>query len=618
MSQAVGRASIEEMASKNVTSPATEAGQNHDTADSQSSLSSIAEKDAKSARQAAPIAVVPHLSSNDDDEAWVVDAQAGAVGATWKHRVPALLMILFFTLGSNFAQSSLSPLKSTIKKQMPEVTNARYGAIASAESLVNGILPLFSGIMIDYYGPSITSLLSSTAILIGTIVRAVGGQRKSFATILAGQIIFGFGSTTIETSQSKLYTHWCRDSPRKTLEEGSREEVQKPRKWYRTLSSAGWLGFVYGLDIAMGRVFNVMGKMSSVPVAEATGKWYWSFWLSAILCAVTLCLNASYVLFERALPKKMRVVTGLQLAAQSAASVSVASNNNSSSTVDKKASDKADEQKQKGVLQPFSKRHFQLLTLSVGAIPASFWLITMTQILQSGAVNTYNANLAEVVQVTRDKTALMAGYASSVGQVPPIVLTPLLGLMFDLFGRRLYYVAGCAALWVVVYSLLVFSEVNVYLPVVLGSVALSFNALPFIASIPLLVPNQTSIGTAFGIWKCFNSAGSISMDVSFGAIQDLTPRGKNQFKNAFAFLIALKSIDVIYGLLYHIIDRKYFGGVLKLNERQLMQKMQEEPEVERKQALRKPIKKWTVAGCLLLLAFVTTSYVLYITYSIGT
>ena len=244
MSQAVGRASIEEMASKNVISPATEAGQNHDTADSQSSLSSIAEKDAKSARQAALIAVVPHLSSNDDDETWVVDAQAGAVGATWKHRVPALLMILFFTLGSNFAQSSLSPLKSTIKKQMPEVTNARYGAIASAEPLVNGILPLFSGIMIDYYGPSISSLLSSTAILIGTIVRAVGGQRKSFATILAGQIIFGFGSTTIETSQSKLYTHWCRDSPRKTLEEGSREEVQKPRKWYRALSSAGWLGFV--------------------------------------------------------------------------------------------------------------------------------------------------------------------------------------------------------------------------------------------------------------------------------------------------------------------------------------------------------------------------------------
>lgn len=504
---------------------------------------------------------------------------------------------------------------------MPDVNNARYGAIASADQLVNGVLPLFSGIMIDYYGPSITSILSSTAILVGTIVRAVGGQRKSFGTLLAGQIIFGFGSTTIETSQSKLYTHWCRGKPLTATTQDDTEiaaQGQKDKKWYENFSSAGWLGLVYGLDIAMGRVFNVMGKTSAVPVAESTGKWYWSFWLSAILCAVTLALNCAYVIYERSLPKRMRVVTGRQLAAQ-APSSSVPSSNSSSVTLDKKAPVQEEPATLKRtVLQPFSHRHFQVLTLSVGTIPASFWLITMTQMLQAGAVNAYNSNLAEVVQITRGKSKLMAGYASSVGQVPPIVLTPLLGLMFDLFGRRMYYVSGCAALWVVVFSLLVYSDVNAYLPVILGSVALSFNALPFLASIPLLVPNQASIGTAFGIWKCFNSAGSVTMDVSFGAIQDLTPKGQNQFNNAFAFLIALKSVDVLYGLVYHLIDRKYFGGVLKLNERQILEKMEHESAAETQRCLRKPIRKWTVAGCSLLVAFVTTSYVLYITYSIGT
>lgn len=462
--------------------------------------------------------------------------------------------------------------------------------------------------MIDYYGPSITSILSSSVILLGAVVRAIGGQRRSFATILAGQIIFGFGSTTIETSQSKLYTHWCRDglSPvKKTAEEEKEKEAPARSKRFAALSSAGWIGFVYGLDIAMGRVFNVMGKMSSVPVAESTGKWYWSFWLSAILCAVTLGLNVAYVIYERSLPKRMRVVTGRQLAAQAEAVALTKSSSSSAEQVDRK------------VTKPWSTQTIQLLTLSVGAIPASFWLITMTQVLQSGAVNAYSSNLPEVVQITRGKTALMAGYASSVGQVPPIVLTPLLGLMFDLFGRRMYYVAGCAALWVTVFSLLAYSTVNVYLPVVLGSVALSFNALPFIASIPLLVPNQASIGTAFGIWKCFNSAGSVTLDVAFGAIQDRTPTGKKQFNNAFAFIIALKSIDVLYGLAYHVIDRKYFGGVLKLNERELRQKMLDESETERTEALRKPIKKWTMAGCVLLVAFVTTGYVLYITYSIG-
>jgi hypothetical protein len=43
--------------------------------------------------------------------------------------------------------------------------------------------------------------------------------------------------------------------------------------------------------------------------------------------------------------------------------------------------------------------------------------------------------------------------------------------------------------------------------------------IPFIASIPLLVPSQACIGTAFGVWKAFNSAGSTILDVASGASQ---------------------------------------------------------------------------------------------------
>lgn len=72
--------------------------------------------------------------------------------------------------------------------------------------------------------------------------------------------------------------------------------------------------------------------------------------------------------------------------------------------------------------------------------------------------------------------------------------------------------------------------------------------MPFIACIPLLVPRQASIGTAFGIWKAVNSAGSTILDVAGGAIQDLTPTGVNQYNNVFYLMIAMKAIDVIYGM----------------------------------------------------------------------
>lgn len=362
------------------------------------------------------------------------------------------------------------------------------------------------------------------------------------------------------------------------------------------------MGFVYGLDIAMGRVFNLMGKLSSVPVGESTGKWYWSFWLSAILCAVTLALNVAYVCLERSLPDSMRVVTGRQIIRKAANS---ATRTSAALTGENRP-------------EPLSRRHMRYVLLSIAAIPGGFWLVAMSQLLQAGTVNAYTSNLAEMVEVTRGTSTLTAGYTSSLGQVIPIVLTPVVGLAFDLFGRRMYYVSATAGLWVVVFAMLGFTNVHPLAPVILGSVALACNAIPFIASIPLLVPSQVSIGTAFGIWKAFNSAGSTIMDVTTGAIQDLTPTGRTQYSNVFYLLIALKAVDVVFGLVYHRLDQSYLGGMLKLNERQRIEKEARESAHSRSHGLRKPITQCTIAGCILLLATIVTSYVIYIVYSIGT
>lgn len=47
----------------------------------------------------------------------------------------------------------------------------------------------------------------SLLMLIGDLVRALGAQRLSFASILGGEIISGVSSTSIDTSQSKIYTN---------------------------------------------------------------------------------------------------------------------------------------------------------------------------------------------------------------------------------------------------------------------------------------------------------------------------------------------------------------------------------------------------------------------------
>ena len=61
-------------------------------------------------------------------------------------------------------------------------------------------------------------------------------------TIRIGQIIQGFGSTTIETVQGKLYAFYA--------------------------VGGGLMGFIYGLDIGIGRVYNLMGKLTDVPIMQ--------------------------------------------------------------------------------------------------------------------------------------------------------------------------------------------------------------------------------------------------------------------------------------------------------------------------------------------------------------
>jgi hypothetical protein len=144
--------------------------------------------------------------------------------------------------------------------------------------------------------------------------------------------------------------------------------------------------------------------------------------------------------------------------------------------------------------------------------------------------------------------------------------------------NRLRIVTWTASLWVVVFSLLAYSTVNALVPSILGSLALATNVLPWIvscglpshdsisrnqaattqASVPLLVPNQANLGTAFGIFKAvsirlgpstlygftdngaarpLNNCGSVVVNVSSAAIQDRAKPGPNEYDNVFYFLI---------------------------------------------------------------------------------
>lgn len=101
---------------------------------------------------------------------------------------------------------------------------------------------------------------------------------------------------------------------------------------------------------------------------------------------------------------------------------------------------------------------------SVTSLPAAFWIITISQLFQNAAVETYISLSASMVQDTRGASNLTSGYTAAVGQVIPIVVTPLVGLFFDMYGHRMFFVSATAALYIIVFGLLGFTQVNAFIP----------------------------------------------------------------------------------------------------------------------------------------------------------
>lgn len=106
----------------------------------------------------------------------------------------------------------------------------------------------------------------------------------------------------------------------------------------------------------MNRIFSLMAAQPAVPLFHTTGTWYWSFWLGAIFSAFAFVLNIIYLFLETRLPAGMRLPTPHQNVSHTS-------------------------------LKTRFTAHAYHLSTSILLLPASFWLLAILQILQSGVVS---------------------------------------------------------------------------------------------------------------------------------------------------------------------------------------------------------------------------------------
>ncbi|MDD3642056.1 MAG: MFS transporter, partial [Candidatus Krumholzibacteria bacterium] len=182
--------------------------------------------------------------------------------------LPIISMLLF---GSYYVYDVLSPINDFIQEEMG-IDNSQYGKLFSYYSIPNLLfLVVVAGFLLDRIGVRKAGTLYALLILLGSLMTSLGAGR-SFALMLAGRAVFGFGSEAAVLVTNKVIARWFR----------GRE-----------------LGFAFGLNITVMRLGTILALNSSAQIAERFGSWRWSVWAGTAVMLVSFMLFLVYLLMDR-------------------------------------------------------------------------------------------------------------------------------------------------------------------------------------------------------------------------------------------------------------------------------------------------------------------------------
>ncbi|RKP12917.1 major facilitator superfamily domain-containing protein [Piptocephalis cylindrospora] len=204
------------------------------------------------------------LTEEDEDQQALEEAPVS-------YKLIALTCALLLSAGSHFVVHSLNTLKATLKAELP-IDNAQYGVLQSTNSLINSIIPLLGGVLMDRFGTGAGSILCTGLILLGSGLTAIAAEVRSYGLMLMARVLFGMGSGTIVVAQESILSTWFRGKG---------------------------LAMTIGLQIATSRLFGFLAHASALPIKLATGHYGTVLWVAFALCLTSFTLNLVYLYVHR-------------------------------------------------------------------------------------------------------------------------------------------------------------------------------------------------------------------------------------------------------------------------------------------------------------------------------
>ncbi|KAG2193658.1 hypothetical protein INT46_004268 [Mucor plumbeus] len=454
---------------------------------------------------------------------------AALANSPWQYKLIALVTALLFPLGAHFSQSALSAMKSPIKTNLG-INNTQYGVISSSVSIINTVFPIAGGIFVDMFGSVWGTLAINIVVIIGSLLTAIAAKYQSFGLMVAGRVIFGIGSGLIVTMQESILS-----------------------KWFRTQH----LSIAIGLQLSISRLATFLGTLVANPIAETTGDWVWAFWLSFIICVFSILMNLIYALIVRHLRRKA-ISENKEANEAAAIAGGLSLSKNEIQTV---------------------KRRKAFHWRSVLKFPIFYWHILLIEFIFAAVWSSFQTISTEFVELHFGSSKVLAGYTASASQSVPIVATPILGIIMDLFGLRISILLISAIFLILSACLLAWSYVDATVGMVFYSISLAFGPIGMITSIGMILPSDY-IGTGLGLYKSSNNIGTTILDIIVGVVQDHTA---NQAYNGVMILFLVLSCIGLFLIAGLWLSQYFFlGNLLEMGrtKRILTMKERNDKEIE--------------------------------------
>jgi len=410
------------------------------------------------------------------------------------YRYTVLLVISLICFGSYFVYDEIQPIGKSIESSL-HIGDSQFLLLYSVYSFPNMVLCFFGGILGDKIGLRVASLIFCTFCVIG-----------AFLTALGPQLVVGFGSLSV----SPLIGYIIMVAGRVVFGIGGESlnvlQTSMVALWFRDGQA---LAVAMGLTLSMSRLGDFLSLALGGNLANWFGGYTATLWIGAGLMTVSLVACIVYSIMDKVAEKHFtRVVDPSQ-----------------------------NELNFKAVLN-FDIR---------------FWAISFLCLTYYSGVTPFIGLCSNFLQDKYGFSKTEANHYSSVTILTPMILSPFLGKLLDVLGRRPYFIILGSFFILPAHLIGAFTDWNPLIFII--PIGLSFSLVPSALwpAVPLVV-NEKELSTAYGMMTAIQNAGLGLVNYVVGYLAQHV-----SLFWAMIFFAVMDTLGFLGGILLLVLDKRRDG-----------------------------------------------------------